>query len=64
MRTDRRTESSLPPEMRCEQIEDREREHWTEAMAYGIEPVEQPKRKVNDNGSSGSPSTDRGISGE
>ena len=58
MSTDRRTQSSLPPEFRCEQIEYREREHWTESKAYGTGQTEQPKRKVNDNGSSGSPSTD------
>ena len=43
MSIDRRTQSSLPPEFRCEQIEAREREHWTESKACGTEPTEKPK---------------------
>jgi len=38
----RRLQISLEPEQRCEQIEDREREHWLEAVAYGLQ---QPKER-------------------
>ena len=37
----RRLQISLEPEQRCEQTEDREREHWLEAVAYGLQPKER-----------------------
>lgn len=36
---------SLPPEMRCEQIEDREKEHRLETLAYRIQEAVKPKKK-------------------
>jgi len=38
-----RPQISLPPEMRCEQIEEREREHWLDATAHGITQESKPK---------------------
>ena len=39
-----RPQISLPPEMRCEQIEEREREHHTEAL-HQLQPREYPLGK-------------------
>ena len=42
-----RTQMSLPPEFRCEQIEEREREHWLDAMADLNAPKNKPKEREN-----------------
>ena len=40
-----RKQISLPPECRCEQIEEREREHWLDAIAHGNTPENKPKER-------------------
>jgi len=39
----RRLQISLEPEQRCEQIEDREKEHWFETAAYRLQQPEERK---------------------
>ena len=46
MKTERK-QISLPPECRCEQIEEREREHWLDAIAHGNTPENKPKERIN-----------------
>ena len=41
----RRLQISLEPEQRCEQTEDREREHWLETVAYRLQPKERKDMK-------------------
>ena len=41
----RRLQISLEPEQRCEQTEDREREHWLETVAYRLQPKERKPMK-------------------
>lgn len=41
----RRLQISLEPEQRCEQIEDREKEHWFETVAYRLQPKERKDMK-------------------
>jgi hypothetical protein len=44
MKTERK-QISLPPECRCEQIDEREREHWLDAIAHGNTPENKPKER-------------------
>ena len=39
----RRLQISLEPEQRCEQIEDREKEHWFETVAYRLQQPNERK---------------------
>jgi hypothetical protein len=51
-----RKQISLPPECRSEQIDEREREHWLDAMVHGNTPETKPKeRKEDGDEQSGSP---------
>jgi hypothetical protein len=43
-----RKQISLPPECRSEQIDEREREHWLDAMAHGNTPENKPKERESD----------------
>jgi len=46
----RRLQISLEPEQRCEQIEDREKEHWFETVAYRLQ---QPNERKDNETSKG-----------